>query len=270
MPTPIVSVIITTFNRPLVLREAIKSVLDQNFSDLELIVVDDASPGEETAHTVSSFSDSRIRYIKNNTNKGGTASLNIGLRAATGKYVAILDDDDIWIDHEKLSKQIKFLDSHPEYVLVGTNAIIVDSGTKIEITRSNWPADDAEIRKTILSANPFAHSSVVYFRDKALSVNGYDEELPRGKDYDLILSLGMLGKIEILKDYSLMYREAVPNTKDLIARRLKDTRATAAVLWKHKSEYPNFSGAYMRVMTRVLAFRALSVLPFLYNLHRKS
>ncbi|MDP3956700.1 MAG: glycosyltransferase family 2 protein [bacterium] len=266
----LVSVIITTFNRPKVLREAIKSVLDQDFSDFELIVVDDFSRGEETKQVISSFSDARICYIKNKTNEGGTASLNNGLRAAKGKYIAILDDDDVWICREKLRKQVEFLDGHPDYVLVGTNSIIVEGETKKEMTRSKWPQNDLELRRNFFHENPFAHSSVMYLREVALVAGGYDKLLPRGKDYDLMLTLGTHGKMAVLSDYSLMYSEAVPSDAELIKKRLVDAQATAKVLCKHRREYPGFLGAYTRVAARVFVFRLLTVVPMLYKFYRKT
>lgn len=265
----LVSVIITTFNRSAYLREAIRSVLNQDFSDLELIVVDDASPSEETTHVVGSFSDPRISYIKNKTNVGSTASLNIGLGAAKGKYIAILDDDDIWIDREKLSKQVGFLEERPDYVLVGTNVIVVDGETKKELTRTQFPRGDGEIRRTIFRSNPFAHSSVVYMREKALMAGGYDKKLPRGKDYDLMIKLGKVGKMAVLQDYSLMYREALPEGAELVRRRLRDARATSTVLLGHRGEYPGFLWAYVKIFTRVSIFYVFLVVPALYWFYRK-
>lgn len=265
----LISVIITTFDRSSLLKEAIRSVLNQDFSDFELIVIDDASSDEGIAQVFNSFTDARIHYVRNNKNEGSAASLNIGLGQATGKYVAILDDDDAWQDSQKLSKQVEFLKSHRDYVLVGTNAIVVNSETKEEMTRTNFPSEDAVIRQTIFRANPFAHSSVMFVRESALSVGGYDETLSRGKDYELMLKLGKIGKVTVLPDYTLMYREAMPKNSELIKRRLKDAEATRVVLWKHKGEYSGFWGAYMRVLSRVYIFRILTIAPFFYTFYRK-
>jgi glycosyltransferase involved in cell wall biosynthesis len=103
-----VSVIITTYKRPHYLKEAIDSVLGQSFKDLELIVVNDDPIGFEAEKIVLSYDDPRVVYVKNEKNLGGVKSLNIGLKTAKGEFVAILDDDDVWLDKDKIQKQVSF------------------------------------------------------------------------------------------------------------------------------------------------------------------
>ena len=90
-----VSVVIPTHNRSEFLRSAIASVLSQTYQDFELIVVDDAST-DSTAEVVASFNDSRIKFIRHQTNQGGSAARNTGIRASKCDYIAFLDDDDEW------------------------------------------------------------------------------------------------------------------------------------------------------------------------------
>lgn len=104
---PTVSVIIPTYNRAHLIERAIKSVLNQTYRDFELIIVDDGST-DNTAKVVKSFNDGRIKYIKQQKNKGGSAVRNIGIKAASGKYIAFLDSDDEWLSN-KLNKQIDCL-----------------------------------------------------------------------------------------------------------------------------------------------------------------
>jgi glycosyltransferase involved in cell wall biosynthesis len=92
MEDPLVSVIITTYNRPNLLPRAIKSVIDQNYSNLEVIVVNDN--GTDVKYIVDSFNDNRIVYINKSINAGLGAARNSGLNVANGKYVNFLDDDD--------------------------------------------------------------------------------------------------------------------------------------------------------------------------------
>lgn len=266
---PTVSVIITTHDRPSSLQRAIQSVLRQSRTDFELIVVDDASPGRVTEETVHAFHDPKIRYIRNKYNQGGAISLNIGLRAAKGTYIAILDDDDIWVDDKKLSKQIQFLKQHEDYVLVGTNAIVVDAKTQREINRTTFPQNDLAIREVILRNNPFSHSSVLYRRSVAVSIGGYKEKLIRGKDYDLWLRLGMQGKFAILPDHALQYSETLPDAHALVKRRFVDARASAAVVLENRKSYQHFWRAYCTHIIRTLLFSALLLMPFLYSMYRK-
>ena len=148
---PIVSVIITTFNRPQYLAEAIDSVLIQDFKALELIVINDASTDGKTEEIILLYKDKdqRVKYIKNERNLNSVRSLNAGLKSASGKYIAILDDDDAWIYKGKLSQQVKFLEDNKDYILVGTNIIAVEAEKGREIVKSNYALTDDKIRKSI-------------------------------------------------------------------------------------------------------------------------
>src|SRR6266540_1479939 len=90
---PSVSVVIPTYNRASLLREAIDSVLNQTFNDLELIIVDDGST-DNTEEVVHSFTDHRLMYLKQQ-NEGASSARNAGIQAATGEFIAFLDSDDL-------------------------------------------------------------------------------------------------------------------------------------------------------------------------------
>lgn len=259
MQLPTVSVIITTRNRPLLLGGAMQSVLSQDYTHFELLVIDDASSGNETEHITSSFHDGRIRYIKHEINRGSTASLNTGLNEARGIYIAILDDDDEWITKDKLSKQIAFLESHPEHLLVGTNVIVVHYDSNKEIARSRALQNDEGIRKSFLLNNPIAHSSVIYRKKSVLSVGGYNPLLARGKDYDLWLKLAQRGKIAILPDYTVKYRESSFNQRNVIKMKLKDTRVKMEIVWRYRSVYPSFIKAITIECSRLIIFSILNI-----------
>src|SRR5262245_46961170 len=108
---PKVSVIIPTHNRADFLRDAIFSVLNQTFQDFEIIVVDDAST-DNTSEVIGAFNDERIRYLRHDTNKGGSAARNTGILNSQCDYIAFLDDDDQWLP-EKLAKQVDTLIASP-------------------------------------------------------------------------------------------------------------------------------------------------------------
>ena len=103
----LVSVVIPTFNRPAMLARAIESVLNQTYSNLEIIVVDDASEGDIEA-VVKSFDDERIKLIRHEHNQGGSAARNTGIWHSRGRYIAFLDDDDEWLS-QKTERQLKDL-----------------------------------------------------------------------------------------------------------------------------------------------------------------
>ena len=114
----LVSVVIPTHNRADLLPRAIDSVLNQTYSNFEIIVVSDGST-DNTEEVVKSYSDkdSRIRFIGYSPARGGNIARNTGIEAAKGEYVAFLDDDDEWMP-EKLKKQIKVMESNPDIGLV--------------------------------------------------------------------------------------------------------------------------------------------------------
>jgi glycosyltransferase involved in cell wall biosynthesis len=110
-----VSVIIPTYNRAHSVVDAIASVLDQRYGDLELIVVDDGST-DDTASRVGAISDRRLRYVRGR-HGGVSAARNLGAQCATGELLAFLDSDDLW-QRDKLTHEVGFLASHPEVDVV--------------------------------------------------------------------------------------------------------------------------------------------------------
>lgn len=112
--SPLVSVIIATYNRPKLLARAIESVLAQSYRDFEIIVIDDGLT-ERADAVVENFTDKRVHYIQHTENKGCSAAKNTGIKVAKGDYVAILDDDDEW-EKEKLAIQVAALTAANETV----------------------------------------------------------------------------------------------------------------------------------------------------------
>jgi glycosyltransferase EpsE len=126
---PVVSIVIPTYNRVSMLEKAIESVFAQSFKDWELIIIDDASTDEtEKRMTDLDAKEEAVKYMRipRINDKGISEYLNIGLRNASGKYIARIDDDDYWCHNDKLKMQVEFLDNNPEYVVVGGGVILVD------------------------------------------------------------------------------------------------------------------------------------------------
>lgn len=253
-----VSVIITTYERPSLLKRAIQSVLNQDFTAFELIIVDDGSRTYDMAELVAPLRDPRMFFFLNGTNQGSARSLNVGLSFAQGEYIAILDDDDYWSDSQKLSKQVRFLEEHPEWVVVGTNGkvnLIDDAGSLIRVVNTNVPLGDGQIRNQMLVNNSIAHVSAMYRRAAAEKVGVYDETLPRGKDWDLMLKLGTVGKMANLADYCVVFDE-----KRKVSLKLGDSWSKLKVLVRHRNNYPHFMEAFSVECVRWSIFLSLSVL----------
>ena len=117
-----VSIIMPTHNDEKFVKDTITSVLNQTFDDYELIIIDDKST-DKTVDLIKSFADKRIKLIVNETNRGAAFSRNVGLRTASGEYVAFLDGDDRWYP-EKLKLQLEFMErngylfSYTDYELI--------------------------------------------------------------------------------------------------------------------------------------------------------
>ncbi|PJE60056.1 MAG: hypothetical protein COU85_00300, partial [Candidatus Portnoybacteria bacterium CG10_big_fil_rev_8_21_14_0_10_44_7] len=189
---PKVSVNILTKDRAGLLEKALLSVQKQTFSNYEAVVVNDGST-DNTAEVIQAFRHLNTQTINHQTSLGITQSRQEALLASEGEYVAILDDDDEWIDTGKLAKQAEHLDEHSDVVLVGGGIKILNSKFKILKHR---PTSDAQIRNTMLFRNNFFTSTVMFRREAAITAGGFiRDEIDLAEDYDLWLRIGKLGKM---------------------------------------------------------------------------
>ena len=250
-----VSVVIITYNRARFLPEAIESVLDQSFINWEMIVVDDAST-DNTKEVVEKYCirNSRIKYYRNLENLKISRSRNRGMKLAAGKYVAVLDSDDVWCDKEKIAMQYSFLESHPDHILVGGGVIVADEHG-VEIKRYIDPTGDEDLRKMILVRNPFAQSSVMYHREEVLALGGYDNTLNGIEDYDLWLRIGSHAKFANIDKYVLKYRVHGDNIS--MTDRLRLMGSNLSLVKKYKNNFPAYHKAIMRRCARLFLYRIL-------------
>ena len=231
----LVSIILATYNRSGTIKKAIDSVLAQTYRDFEFIIIDDGST-DDTLDVLKSYNDSRIRKIENKENIGFVKSLNKGINCAKGEYIARIDDDDYWLDKEKLEKQIKFLENNSEYVLMGTGIIRGDK--KILL-----PETDQEIRKIMLLKSPFAHPSVVFKKEAWQKVGGYNESLFFSQDSDLWAKLGKTGKMYNLPEYLTYISVGDSNRTQKRIRYHLWLKQKIRV--RYRKDYPHFWKAYL-------------------------
>src|SRR3989344_2003517 len=172
---PKVSILMATYNRAKLIDAAVESARKQSFKDWELIIADDGSV-DNTPEVVAGWlkKEPRIVYTRTETNVGISKNYNRGLRMAKGEYVAMLDDDDIWSDTEKLKKQVEFLNKNPDYVGCGAGVIVIDGKGK-ETYRYLKPETDEAIREKMLFGNPLANSTTMFRREAGEKVGWYDE-----------------------------------------------------------------------------------------------
>ena len=181
---PLVSVIIPTYNRRWILREAIDSVFSQTFKDFELIVVDDGST-DDTGNLLASLKGINIITQKN---RGVSAARNRGIEAASGMYLAFLDSDDLWLP-EKLEYQMAFFDEHPEAMICQTQEIWIRRGRRINPKKRHQKVSGMFFERS-LALCLVSPSAVAVKKDLLLDVGKFDEELPACEDYDLWLRIG--------------------------------------------------------------------------------
>jgi len=241
---PRVSIIITTYyKRSCFIGKAIASVLAQTYRDYELIVIDD-SPSREIENIVRQLDNGgHIIYHRNDPPLGLFQSANYGLRLARGEYIARIDDDDVWLDDCKLEKQVQFLDTHPEYVLVGTGMISLDEGGNI-LAKRLLPENDDKIRDEMLTQNCFAHPSVMFKTSAVMAVGGYSEaRRPYSEDYDLWLKLGTNGKLANLPIYGLGYTHHNRSIRFIFRERFIVALKDLNLCTKYCHKYPNYRHA---------------------------
>jgi glycosyltransferase involved in cell wall biosynthesis len=240
---PKVSIILPTYNRINLLPRALQSIMEQSFSDWELVVIDDASTDATRTYLDKlAERDARIRPIHHEKNYYPDISrtLNEGLELARGNYIARLDDDDYWCDPEKLKKQVMFLDAHPDCVIVGGGTIVIDENDR-ERFRYRKLETDALIRGKALVANPFTHSTVIFRRDIALAVGGYGD-FKNAEDWDLWLRMGTRGTLYNFPDYFVRYLMAGQSKSFLFKR--SQSREILRIVGAHRKEYPHFPKAW--------------------------
>ena len=203
--TPSVSVLMAVYNGEPYLEAAIRSILRQTYEDFEFVIVDDCST-DATAAVIESFNDGRVRYTKNSTNCGQTASLNRGLGICNGHYIARMDADDI-ARADRFEKQVEFLDARQEVAVVGSNLEFIDAGGS---TVGSWdfPTAPLALRWLALFSCPLSNGAAVFRKELIWEqLGGYDEEIVVAQDWDLWNRVLSKAEIANLRDRLLQVRQ---------------------------------------------------------------
>jgi glycosyltransferase involved in cell wall biosynthesis len=261
MEYPIVSIILPTYNGALFIKKAIESVLGQTFKSWELLVINDAST-DETETVIKKYSsiDNRIILINNENNLGIQKTLNKGISLAKGEYIARIDDDDQWIDPMKLIAQVSFFEKNRGYVLLGTDAIVLDSNGK-KISINIMPKNDRIIRTKILSKNPFLHATIMARKKNLEEAGGYNEtkNFLHIEDYELWLRLGKMGKFANLPETAVAL---TVHDKSLTSKnRALQARNMIRAVVLYRNDYPNYYKGMSITILRYLGFESINSIP---------
>ena len=212
MSQPLVSIVLTLYNDERFIAEAIESVKGQSYPNWELIIVDDASTDKSAEIAETYTEDKRIRLIRNAKNGQVSNAHNVGDRACRGAYIAPLDSDDLW-DPEKLTKQVAYMEKHPEcgacLTLVET---INEKGEKTddpetaELYRVENRSREDWLKELLMTGNHLANDSALIRKTAADEIGENDLCLIQLHDYDIWVRMLLKYEIYVIQEPLLKYR----------------------------------------------------------------
>ena len=214
MKSPIVSVIIPVYNNEKYIKETIESVLNQTFTDFELLLIEDCST-DNTLECIRNIEDERIRLYQNDENKGIAYTRNVGLKKAVGQYIALIDGDDI-MTPERLQMQLNLLTTNPHIDCCAGQGVLINAKSE-EIGSLNKVSGDLNL--ILIFQNVVINPSLT-FRKSIIYKIGYYEDYSPAEDYHFILKavfneFHFFNMTEILIKYRVHDSNASGNIKSL-------------------------------------------------------
>jgi glycosyltransferase involved in cell wall biosynthesis len=197
---PLVSVILTTYNRAHIVSKSLQSVLTQTYRNFEVIVIDDNST-DNTKEIITNiaYKDSRVKYFRNNENKGLAGARNVGINLAKGEFIAFADDDE-WFPN-KLEKQVNLLQTLPENFAVAYSGFYKVIGTeKIYIPPKNIYPKEGSILSSLLKGNFVGTPSILVRKSALLDVGLFDEKLLMFEDWELVIRLSKKYQFKLIDE----------------------------------------------------------------------
>lgn len=201
---PLVSVVITTYCRPSYLRKAVRSVLEQTYDSIELVVVDDHSeePACEVLAGIDLSALADFQCIRHNDNRGANAARNTGVNAVSGEYIAFLDDDDQWVA-EKIERQVEaFHEAGDDVGVVYCGVESINSNGKGEEIP---PPIEGDITKPLLCRNVVGSMSVIMVKTTVARDVTFDEEFPAWADLEWYIRLSQQTRFKRLPEPLTVY-----------------------------------------------------------------
>lgn len=197
----LVSIIIPTYGRPDTLTVAIDSCLNQTYSPIEIIVVDDNNPDTEarkqTELQMKKYAgESKVKYVRHECNKNGSAARNTGFRNSSGKYIAFLDDDDYFYP-QKIENQVRRLEELPEEYGVCYSKYETRYNGKVKLTYKGHEEGDVLLYALMRNLFIAAGSNLLVKRHVVQGINGFDESFRRNQDLEFL--------VRILQKFKLAY-----------------------------------------------------------------
>lgn len=202
---PRVTVVVPTFKRAALLKETVDAILAQTYRDFELLIVDNMSE-DGTAAYAAGLEDRRVRYFRNPNNGIIAANRNFGIGKARGEYIALCDDDDLWLP-TKLEKQMALLEARPDAALCYCNATVFKTLGQDD---TPWMMKRVygDYYNNLLIGNFMPNSSIILRREAWKKFGGFceDRELVAVEDYEMWLRLAREHAIVYVDECLLLYR----------------------------------------------------------------
>lgn len=238
----LVSVLIPVYNVEKYIEEAIDSILNQTYKNIEVIIVDDFS-SDRTYEILQNIKkkDSRIRLFRNKENLKIVETLNFAFKQSSGEYICRMDGDDI-SDYYRIEKKILYLKENPQISLVGCSVQSIDEKGNV-LSKKKMSANNKTIRKTLKYANPVFHIWLAK-REVYEALNGY-RNIPYVEDYDFLLRMTTLGlqysNIDNYYGYSIRLRSGNTISHAGIIQRKAHRYCYNLYLQRDKTLKDNFS-----------------------------
>lgn len=254
---PAISVVMSVYNGADYVEKSIKSILNQDFTDFEFIIIDDGSI-DQTLPLLKQYeqTDPRVQVIQQQ-NTGLTIALNKGIEKATGRYIARQDADDISLP-DRLMKQFQFMEKNKDIVLCGANCVnIFEDGLR---TCWGWH-NEKELAKTLCCKTPFAHSTAFIRKDTVDAAGGYNEKYITAQDTELWLRLAKFGRIAMLP--TPLVERHILSSSISIKRRWRQFYDALRARWEHSDK--KFQIVYYSSRNLLISFLPESIIKLAKN-----
>lgn len=243
MTTPAVSVVLPAHDRAAVVGRAIRSVLDQTFRDLELVVVDDAST-DDTAEVLARFAaeDARVRIVRSDDNLGPAGARNLGIKETRGALVAFQDSDDRWLP-DKLARQVDTLERAGDSDACYCGAIYFAPEECYYLPAAAFAPYEGDLRRACLRDNPVTPQCLLVSRARLFEAGLFDPALRIRVDWDLTIRLAALTPFAFVPDpLVIIYR--TPGS--VSTHTLRNARFREHLLERYAGMFAGDPGARMR------------------------
>lgn len=231
---PLVSVIVPTYNRPVQLKETLSSIIGQSYSNLEIIVVNDA--GEDVSSLINSLNDKRIKYIVHEKNKGLAGARNTGLMNAGGKYISFLDDDDIFYPNHVEVLLAAILDNEINVVYTDANRCIQKKEGEKFVTVSKDVQYSFDYSQRFLFVLNIAPVQCFMFDKSCLDDKlMFDESLTTHEDWDFWIKLSLQNDFLHVKEVTSEYRHRV-DSSNMVTTKLPDFLRTMKIIYNRYAQ----------------------------------